>query len=313
MKQPLVLALNPSVDVEWRVPQVRWEEKNDVLSERRWPGGKGVNVARWLGHLRARPRLLIPLGGATGREMEAGLKRMRVALDVVPLRESTRANVIVTAQAGGQLRFNPLGPTLSPEEWKAVFRQTKSSLSQASLLILSGSLPRGVAVDAYAELIRLADDAGVRTLLDCDGPRFVKAVKARPFLVKPNWHELEQWAGRGLRSIRDVRQEAKRLSKLTGGWVLASLGERGALLLNDALNFELLAQSPAVKAVNTVGAGDALLAAVANQIHRGQAPEKWLVSGVAAGSAATCCVAGVLPSVQEIAKVRESVLVKQVS
>lgn len=313
MKQPLVLALNPSVDVEWRVPQVRWEEKNDVLSERRWPGGKGVNVARWLHHFCAKPRLLIPLGGATGREMRAGLRQMRVSLTVVPLREPTRANVIVTAQAGGQLRFNPLGPNLSGAEWKAILRRTKASLSRASLQVLSGSLPRGLAVDAYAELIRLADGAGVRTLLDCDGPRLVEAVKARPFLVKPNGHELEQWAGYELRSMRKVQQEAKRLSNLTRGWVLVSLGERGALMVNDPLGFEMRAQAPRLKPLNTVGAGDALLAAVANQIDRGNAPEDWIAWGVAAGSAATGCVAGVLPSAREIERVRESVRVKQLS
>jgi 1-phosphofructokinase family hexose kinase len=313
VKQPLVLALNPSVDVEWRVPQVRWEEKNDVLSERRWPGGKGVNVARWLHHFRARPRLLIPLGGATGREMAAGLKRMHIPLKVVPLREPTRANVIVTAQAGGQLRFNPLGPTLSVAEWRVILRQTQVNLQRASLLILSGSLPRGLAVDAYADLIRLADGAGVRTLLDCDGPRFVESVKARPFLVKPNWQELEQWAGRELRSLRAVRQEAKRLSKLTRGWVLVSLGERGAHLVNDSSGSEFLASSPAVNAVNTVGAGDALLAAVATRIHRGEAPAEWLAWGVASGSAATGCEAGVLPSQAEIAIVRRSVQVEQLS
>src|SRR6266511_279269 len=82
--RPLVLALNPSVDVEWRVAQVRWEEKNEILSERRWPGGKGVNVARWLKHLGARPQLLIPLGGQTGRELAAGLHRARISTCVLP-------------------------------------------------------------------------------------------------------------------------------------------------------------------------------------------------------------------------------------
>ena len=63
MKRPVVLALNPSVDVEWQVDHVRWEEKNNVLRERRWAGGKGVNVARWLRYLGAKPELILPLGG----------------------------------------------------------------------------------------------------------------------------------------------------------------------------------------------------------------------------------------------------------
>jgi len=307
---PLVLALNPSVDVEWRVPGVRWEEKNDVLSERRWPGGKGVNVARWLKHLGARPRLLIPLGGATGKEMSAGLRRERVSVEIVPLREPTRANVIVTAESGGQLRFNPLGPILSAPEWREVLRRTKSSLSQASLLVLSGSLPRGLAVDAYAQLIRAAGASGVRTLLDCDGPRFVEAVKARPFLVKPNRHELEQWAGVRLRSMSAVRREASRLSRATKGWVLVSLGDKGALLVSEVDGYCRRCAPPKMKPVNTVGAGDALLAAVAMQIQRGAAPEDWLAWGVASGTAATRCVAGHLPGLNSIERLKDQLITR---
>ncbi|KAF0176610.1 MAG: hypothetical protein FD161_2972, partial [Limisphaerales bacterium] len=67
--QILVIGLNPAVDVEWRVGSLHWDEKNTVLGERRWAGGKSVNVARWLRHLGARVRLLVPLGGATGAEL----------------------------------------------------------------------------------------------------------------------------------------------------------------------------------------------------------------------------------------------------
>src|SRR5262245_45338872 len=116
----LVVALNPSVDVEWRVPQVLWEEKNVLESERRWPGGKGVNVARWLKHLGGRPKLLLPLGGATGAELQTGLRAGRLPFRAVPLREATRANVIVTTQSQGQLRFNPPGPRLSSDDWSRV-------------------------------------------------------------------------------------------------------------------------------------------------------------------------------------------------
>jgi fructose-1-phosphate kinase PfkB-like protein len=84
-------------------------------------------------------------------------------------------------------------------------------------------------------------------------------------------------------------------------------------LVNDSSGSEFLASSPAVNAVNTVGAGDALLAAVATRIHRGEAPAEWLAWGVASGSAATGCEAGVLPSQAEIAIVRRSVQVEQLS
>src|SRR5262245_64206789 len=86
----LVLALNPSIDAEWRVDDVLWEEKNNVHSERRWAGGKGINVARWLQHLGSQPQLLLPLGGKTGGELAGYLRAEKIPAHVIRLREPTR-------------------------------------------------------------------------------------------------------------------------------------------------------------------------------------------------------------------------------
>ena len=75
----LILALNPSIDAEWRVADVLWEEKNNVQSERRWAGGKGINVARWLKYLGGRPQLLLPLGGPSGQELVGCLRREKIS------------------------------------------------------------------------------------------------------------------------------------------------------------------------------------------------------------------------------------------
>ena len=128
-----VVALNPAIDAEWRVADVLWEEKNVVHAQRRWPGGKGVNVARWLKFLGADPGLLIPLGGATGREMAAGLRAQKLRACVVPLHGETRVNVVVTTAQGRQMRFNPPGPKLDGREWRAVLHAAQlSQIGRAS-------------------------------------------------------------------------------------------------------------------------------------------------------------------------------------
>lgn len=292
--RPLILALNPSIDAEWRVARTQWEEKNPVLSERRWPGGKGVNVSRWLRFLGGQPRLLLPLGGPTGAELRRELRREKFDLQVIPLRESTRVNVIVTPTVGRQLRFNPAGPKLSASEWRQIYQAIETRLTQTSVLILSGSLPREAPANVYARLIRQARRANVKTLLDCDGAAFAAGVKARPFLVKPNEPELAQWMGQALRSDAAVHRAAQALSRATGGWVLVSRGAKGALLVHAAEGFLEAARTPPVRPVNTVGAGDALLAAVAGQIERGTPAAEWLRCGVAAGTAAVQCAAGQL-------------------
>ncbi len=295
MKRPVVLALNPSIDAEWRVDGVQWEEKNTVQSERRWAGGKGVNVARWLRHLGSNPLLILPLGGDAGREIETHLTREKIAPQIIPIQESSRVNVIVTAGRQGQLRFNPHGPELSRKEWRTILDTVREACATASLMILSGSLPRGIPVTAYAEIIRLSQRAGVSVLLDCDGPVLEAAVPAKPFFIKPNEHELAGWTA-AMKSKKGTLFATRHMSFITGGWVLVSRGAKSALLMNAGMSEALTAVPGRLKPRNTVGAGDALLAAVARQIELGSTPCKWLHSGLAAGTAATQRQPGELPS-----------------
>lgn len=294
---PLVLALNPSIDAEWRVADVLWEEKNDVLSERRWAGGKGINVARWLKYLGGRPQLLLPLGGRPGRELTGYLRAENISTRIVPLRAATRVNVIVTTANGRQMRFNAPSPKLSSAEWRAILNGVKRELAQrlGGLLILSGSLPRGVPANAYARLARTARRLGVRTLLDCDGRALAAAVAARPFLVKPNEHELAQWWGKPLRSESATLRAARALAARTGGWVLVSRGPQRAMLVRGGAREVFTATPRRVKPRNTVGAGDALLAAVAWQIQHERPPGEWLRAALDIGTAATRCEPGQVP------------------
>jgi 1-phosphofructokinase len=119
-------------------------------------------------------------------------------------------------------------------------------------------------------------------------------VKAHPFLVKPNEHELAQWWGKPVRTEVEILRAARALSQQTCGWVLVSRGAKPGLLVNHAGGFHFTARPPRVKPRNTVGAGDALLAAVARQIQLGTPPEQWLECGLLIGSAATQRLAGQL-------------------
>ncbi|MEQ2006710.1 MAG: hexose kinase [Limisphaerales bacterium] len=305
-----MIGLNPAVDIEWRVASIHWDEKNVVLGERRWAGGKSVNVARWLRHLGSRVKLLVPLGGATGTELRRQLRAEGVPLRAVPLREATRANVMVTQEHGPQLRFNPRGPKLSAAEWRAFFHAAGLEMKRSSLVILSGALCRDARATVYRDLVRLAHRLGVRVVLDCDGPAFAAGVAAKPFLVKPNEFELAQWAGRKLGSDASVLRATRDLSRQTGGWVLLSRDARGGLLVNEPAGFVCSAAVPLVRARNTVGAGDALLAAAAAEILGGTEPTEWLRSGLATATAGVQCVAGELAASGTISAMRRRIEVK---
>ncbi|MBM3834196.1 MAG: hexose kinase [Verrucomicrobia bacterium] len=308
----LVLALNPSIDAEWRVADVQWQEKNIVQTERRWAGGKGVNVARWLKHLGDRPQLLIPLGGSTGNELAKQLRDERIKSHIVHLREATRVNVIVTTKQGRQLRFNPVGPKLSTDEWRGIFEGVRTQLASANCLIVSGSLPRAAPVATYARLIRAAHATDRRTFLDCDGAAFGAAIRAKPFLVKPNEHELAQWYGRALNSERALLQAARALSKQIHSWVLVSRASKGACLINELEGAAFAARPPSVEAANTVGAGDAMLAAAAWQFIQGAPPRDWLRWAVATGTAATLNQAGELAKIGAIRDMAWRIAVREI-
>jgi tagatose 6-phosphate kinase len=303
------LALNPSVDAEWRVPQIQFEEKNEIQGERRWAGGKGINVARWLRHLGSPVHLLLPLGGPTGAEIRASLAAERLETTVVPIRGNSRVNVIVTPPKGPQMRFNALPPALSPPEWRRVVSAVRRGLGRASLLVLSGSLPRGVPVDAYARLIRLAHEADVPCILDCEGAALAAAAAARPLLVKPNHAELQAWSGRALATESDMIAAARRLRKLTGGWVMLSGGHRGAWLVGPREQETWCARPQRLAPRNTVGAGDAMVAATVRCIIAGASPASWIQTAVAVATASTAVPAGVLPEKPLIRRVSKAVRV----
>lgn len=291
-----VVSLNPAIDAEWRVPFVVPGEKNELISERRWPGGKGINVARWLSWLGARPHLILPLGGATGAELAAGLKAERLAYTGVPIAQSTRVNVVVTPDVGTQLRFNPSWPVLSSAEVRALLAEIEMAWRHADAVVLSGSLVRGAPVDTYAGLVRRARRAGLPVFLDCDGEAFRLAAREGPSMVKPNEPELATWADGPVDEEKAFRAAARKLARATGEWVLASRGSQGAVLVNGSAEWETSAPAMKVAKVrNTVGAGDAMLAGAVMGSAGAGAPRSWLSLGLRTAAAAVRSAPGTLP------------------
>ena len=259
----LVISLNPAVDVEWRLPRVVPEEKNEIEAETRWPGGKGINVARWLRWCGFPSRILLPLGGSTGRELARGLRSEKIRFLRFPISGANRCNVVVSPRTGPQFRFNATWPRLEKSESQGLKSLAIDWIRRSDPVVISGTLAFGSPASTYADLAREARRAGVRLFLDCDREPFARAARQQPFLVKPNEFELAQWAGQDLGSDSQVLAAAEALSSLTRNWVLVSRGERGALLVHSRLGHAVEATPPRVAVRNTVGAGDAFFSVVA--------------------------------------------------
>ncbi|MGW4494834.1 1-phosphofructokinase family hexose kinase [Streptomyces sp. NPDC004376] len=251
----LTVTLNTALDITYRVRSLRPHASHRVSDVAERPGGKGVNVARVLAALGHEVTVTGFAGGATGgvlRERLAGTALLTDAL--VEVAGPTRRTVAVVDElTGDTTQLNEPGPQISPAEWAAFLRAYDTLLTGASAVALSGSLPPGVPVGAYAGLIRVARSAGVPVLLDTSGEPLRRGVAARPDIVKPNAVELAELTGshEPLRATRDARRRGAHA-------VVASLGPTGLLAATPEGHWRATPPSPLCG--NPTGAGDAAVA-----------------------------------------------------
>jgi 1-phosphofructokinase len=249
---------NPAVDRTVCVDRlVRGEVTRGYRS---WaePSGKGVNVTLALHAHGHASTAVLPLGGAVGNELRTMLDASGASIVTVPISASIRSNVSLLEPDGTVTKINEPGPTLTSAEANTLSDTALAAAQGAQWLACCGSLPSGVTVDFYADLVTRGRAAGLSTAVDSSGAWLAATLGARPDLIKPNLDELAELTGRELNTLGDVVDAGKIVRKQGVGAVLASLGAHGAVLLDeDGL---LFGEAPVGQPVSTVGAGDALLA-----------------------------------------------------
>ncbi|MFG2824075.1 1-phosphofructokinase family hexose kinase [Kitasatospora sp. NPDC048365] len=251
----LTVTPNPALDVTYTVPGFRPHRSHRVAEVAAQAGGKGVNVARVLSALGREAQCVLPLGGATGDAVEADLRAAGLRYHAVRITGETRRTVAVVDETDATM-LNEAGPELTDAEWQLLCREVERLLPGAGVLVLSGSLPRGVPADGYAQLVALARQAEVPCVLDADGPALTAALAAGPTVVKPNAAELAAATG-----LADPAAAAAVLLERGAGAVLASLGPDGLLAVDPEGTWRCA--PPAAVTGNPTGAGDSVVAALA--------------------------------------------------
>ncbi|MGW5429474.1 1-phosphofructokinase family hexose kinase [Streptomyces sp. NPDC004059] len=251
----LTVTLNTALDLTYRVRSLRPHASHRVSEVVERPGGKGVNVARVLAALGREVTVTGFAGGGTGRAIRdrlGGIPRLTDAL--VPVAGASRRTIAVVDELSGDTtQLNEPGPPIAPAEWGAFLDRYEELLPSASAVALCGSLPPGVPVGAYANLVRAARSAGLPVLLDTSGEPLRRGVAARPDLIKPNADELAELTGSHdpLRATQDARRRGAHA-------VVASLGARGLLALTPEGRWH--AVPPVPEHGNPTGAGDSAVA-----------------------------------------------------
>ncbi|SHM31441.1 1-phosphofructokinase family hexose kinase [Actinacidiphila paucisporea] len=264
----ITVTLNVALDVTYHVPALVPQASHRVVEAVERPGGKGLNVARVLAALGHPVAVTGFAGGPAGeevrRQLAAATYAGRLTDALVPIAGKTRRTVgVVDGRGRGATQFNEPGPTVGAGEWQALLTAYRDMLAAgADAVALCGSLPPGVPIGAYAELIREARAAGVYVLLDAEGPALRRGLAARPDLLKPNAGELAGLTGfaEPERAARDARRRGARA-------VAASLGADGMLVLAGDGGWR--AAPPVRLTGNPTGAGDSAVAGLLSGLAEG--------------------------------------------
>jgi 6-phosphofructokinase 2 len=286
MPNVVTLTMNPSVDVSSSVDRVVPIRKLRCTPAERDPGGGGINVARALRALGGESVAVYPAGGATGALLRRLLARDGLHDHAVDTADETRESLtILEAASGQQYRFVLPGPRLEEAEWRACLEVLAALRPVPAWVVASGSLPRGVPEDFYAELARRARGWGARLALDTSGPALRAALGEGVDLVKPNLRELRDLAGR---ELADEAAQIGAVEDIVGGGgarlVALTLGAEGAILASR--EGVVRAAGIPVDVVSAVGAGDSFVAGMVLELSRGRSPEEAFRHAVAAGTAA---------------------------
>lgn len=254
---------NPALDIGGSVDQLIPDEKNYVSDETRSAGGNGINAARIAHQLRARVIAVGFLGGSTGDEIKRLLVRENIKHHFVQTVGSTRINLTISNRnAHSQTRLSFPGPNVKRSEVTTLQRFC-SRLKQNSIVVMGGSLPKGVSPKDIGVLVERLRLRGHLCIVDMPGPCLKSIISSRPFFIKPNLREFQELVGTDVKSVRSVLPIARRLAE-TVSLVCVSSVEGGALLVTK--NKAWFGKTPEVKVRSTVGAGDSMVGAMSAEL-----------------------------------------------
>ena len=276
------VTLNPSIDYVIKVDKLTTGNINRVNEEHVYPGGKGINVTRILKSLDNDNIALGFVSGFTGDYIINSLQELNLKSDFIKVKEGfTRINVKVKSEE--ETEINGQGPKISEEELNQ-FYKVIDKLVDGDILILSGSIPSCLDERLYESIMKKVEDRDIKVIVDATKNLLLNVLKYKPFLIKPNNHELAEMFNVELNSTEDVVFYARKLKEMGAQNVLISMGKDGSLLVTE--NDEVFASSVAKgEVVNSVGAGDSMVAGFIAGYLKSNSYEEALRLGAASGGA----------------------------
>ncbi|MCG3419272.1 1-phosphofructokinase [Oceanobacillus jordanicus] len=272
--------MTPSIDYTTYLPSFQSGELNRTNEVYYYPGGKGINVSRVLQRLGIDTTATGFAGGFTGDYVMDFLKQEGVQTDFIETENITRINVKIKADTESEL--NGPGPNITEDQFAQLTAKIQT-LSTNDWFVLAGSLPNSIKMDDYRRILATCRENNVPFVLDTSGPALKALIQEKPFLIKPNEHELGELFNVTIRSKQDAIIYAKKLVETGIQHVIVSLGSEGAILVSEKQ--VLAATAPKGQAINTVGAGDSLVSGFLASYVMNHDTSAAFQYGVATGSA----------------------------
>lgn len=279
------VTLNPALDKTVEIPSLTVDAVNRITSMRTDPGGKGINVSKVIQKLGGASVAAGILGGDTGRAILSALTEMGLTTLFHFVEGETRTNMkIIDPDNHTNTDINEPGVTVSEEILEKLLEELLAKVTKEDIVVISGSMPKGSPKDTYYTWTKAFREKGAKVILDADGDLLKAGLKASPYLIKPNNHELGALTGRALETPEEIAETAAELMKEYGiGKVVVSMGGDGAVYVTK--DKTIYAEGLKVPVGSTVGAGDSVVAALAVSEEEGKTLEETVRLSTAVGAA----------------------------
>lgn len=279
------VTLNPALDKTVEIPSLTVDAVNRITTMRTDPGGKGINVSKVISKLGGKSIAAGILGGDTGRAILSALEDMGLATCFHFVDGETRTNMkIIDPVSRTNTDINEPGVTVSEEILDELLSVLTDKVVEGDIVVISGSMPKGSPKDTYYTWTKAFSAKGAKVILDADGDLLRAGLKASPYLIKPNNHELSALVGRTLKTPEELAETSRELMKeYSIAKIVVSMGGDGALYV--APDETIYAEGLRVPVGSTVGAGDSVVAALAAAEESGMSLEDTVCLSTACGAA----------------------------
>lgn len=275
------VTFNPAIDYVVHTEEMKLGATNRSEREEMYFGGKGINVSIVLRELGIDSKALGFTAGFTGEAIEKGLADVGIDTDFVRL-ETGNSRINVKIKASEETELNGQGPDIDDKAISVLFEKL-DRLSDGDTLVLAGSIPSSLPSDIYERILERLSGRNIRAVVDATKDLLLNVLKYKPFLIKPNNHELGEMFGVTLNSDEEIETYARKLQEMGAVNVLISMAGDGAMLIDE---YGKMHRCGVCKGVvkNSVGAGDSMVAGFIAGVIKGDY-EYALKLGTAAGGA----------------------------